>query len=245
MPPHQRFRLDNRYDLQDRWKPSIHLDEEPAVAVGRLNSTPHPAPQDDQLVSEHRILRLKPALRLERRGQHGQNKRDKRDRRANLADSSLNKPGYGFRYTQRLKASLSASTRRRKPTRPLTSPTAKDASSPGEKGSRRSVSIAPPWRDAGSTAVPRPVKNAPAGGSALAETPRGSVHESPVRHLPHARQRSLSSRKLDFFPCLCLRVINSDAKPGKALLELFRTRLGSVPGRKLGFQPAINFEGVT
>jgi hypothetical protein len=39
-------------------------------------------------MSEHRILRLKPALRLERRGQHGQNKTDKRD-----ADSSLNMPG--------------------------------------------------------------------------------------------------------------------------------------------------------
>jgi len=74
-------------------KPSIHLDEEPAVVVGRLGSTPHPAPQDDQLMSEHRILRLKPALRLERRGQHGQNKTDKRDHRANLADSSLNQPG--------------------------------------------------------------------------------------------------------------------------------------------------------
>jgi hypothetical protein len=44
-------------------------------------------------MSEHRILRLKPALGLERRGQHGQNKTDKRDHRANLADSSLNKPG--------------------------------------------------------------------------------------------------------------------------------------------------------
>jgi hypothetical protein len=57
---HQRFGLDNRNDLQDRWKPSIHPDEEPAVVVGRLSSTPHPAPQDDQLMSEHRILRLKP-----------------------------------------------------------------------------------------------------------------------------------------------------------------------------------------
>src|SRR5258706_517706 len=41
-------------------------------------------------MSEHRVLRLKPALGLERRGQHGQNKTDKRDHRANLADSSLN-----------------------------------------------------------------------------------------------------------------------------------------------------------
>src|SRR3981189_1999902 len=87
MPPNQRFRLDNRNDRQDRWKPSIHLDEEPAVVVGRLSSTPHPAPQDDQPMSEHRILRLKPAFRLEWRGQHRQNKPNQRDDRANLADS--------------------------------------------------------------------------------------------------------------------------------------------------------------
>ncbi len=125
--------------------------------------------------------------------------------------------------------------------------------------------------------MPRPVKKAPAGGSAsrhrgtrrdpgssasgevyvikragskpLAETLRGSVHESPVRRLPHARKkrfnRSLSSWKLDLLSSLCLRVINSDLERGKALLQLFRTRSGSVSGRKFGFQSAINFERVT
>src|SRR6202022_3067287 len=87
VPTHQRLRLDNRYDLQDRWKPSIHLDEEPAVVVGSLSSTPNPALQDDQLMSEQRILRLKPALRLERRGQHGQNKTKQPDHSASLGDS--------------------------------------------------------------------------------------------------------------------------------------------------------------
>src|SRR6267378_4954014 len=96
VPTHQRFRLDNRNDLQDRRKPSIHLDEEPAVVVGKLSSTPHLAPQDDQLMSEHRILRLKPALRLERRGQHGQNKTDERDHRSNLADSRATNPDRVF-----------------------------------------------------------------------------------------------------------------------------------------------------
>jgi hypothetical protein len=43
--------------------------------------------QDDQLMSENRILRLKPALRLEWRGQHGKNNPDQRDHRANLSDS--------------------------------------------------------------------------------------------------------------------------------------------------------------
>src|ERR1700736_4814242 len=56
-------------------------------SVGKLGSTPHFAPQNDQLMSEHRVLRLKPALRLERRGQHGQNKPNQRDHRASLADS--------------------------------------------------------------------------------------------------------------------------------------------------------------
>lgn len=69
----------------------MHLDEEPAVVAGRLGSTPHPAPQDDRLMSEHRILRLKPALRLECRGQHGQNETEQPDHRTNLADSVTRK----------------------------------------------------------------------------------------------------------------------------------------------------------
>jgi hypothetical protein len=39
MPAHQRFRSDNRNDRQDRWKPWIHLDEEPAI----VNCEPSPA----------------------------------------------------------------------------------------------------------------------------------------------------------------------------------------------------------
>jgi hypothetical protein len=50
--------------------------------------TPH-----DQLMSENRILRLQPPLRLEWRGQNGQKKPNQRDHRTNLADSSLNKAG--------------------------------------------------------------------------------------------------------------------------------------------------------
>src|ERR1700761_1874546 len=51
MPPHQRFRLDNRNDRQDRWKPSIHLDEEPAVAICEPSPAFQLTPQDDQLMS--------------------------------------------------------------------------------------------------------------------------------------------------------------------------------------------------
>src|SRR5712672_2824207 len=57
------------------------------------------APQDDQLTSEHCIVCLKPALRLERRGQHGQNKPNQRDHRASLADSVTRKIRIRFRYT--------------------------------------------------------------------------------------------------------------------------------------------------
>src|ERR1700740_2590905 len=87
MPPHQRLRLDNCNELQDRWKPSIHLDEEPAVVVGRLSSTPHPTPQDDQLMSEHRILSYKPQLRLEWQSQDGQSETEHPDHSASLSDS--------------------------------------------------------------------------------------------------------------------------------------------------------------
>ena len=65
MPTHQRFRLDNPHDLQDRRKPSIHLEEEPAIVVREPRPAGHLAPQHDQLMSERSILSLKPALRLE------------------------------------------------------------------------------------------------------------------------------------------------------------------------------------
>jgi hypothetical protein len=57
----------------------------------RLNSPPDPAPHDDQLMSEHRVLSFEPQLRLEWLGQDGQ--KNQRDHRTNLADSSLSKPG--------------------------------------------------------------------------------------------------------------------------------------------------------
>jgi hypothetical protein len=67
MPTHQRFRLENPHDLQDRRKPSIHLEEEPAIVVREPGPAGHLAPQNDQLMSERSILSLKQALRLERR----------------------------------------------------------------------------------------------------------------------------------------------------------------------------------
>src|SRR6476620_7397243 len=57
MPMYQRFGPDDRNDLQDQRKPSIHLDEEPASLF--VTS------QDHQLMSELGILSLKPDLRRE------------------------------------------------------------------------------------------------------------------------------------------------------------------------------------
>jgi hypothetical protein len=48
-------------------KPAIQLDEEQAVAVGDWTATAPLALQHDQLTSERGILRLKSAVRLERR----------------------------------------------------------------------------------------------------------------------------------------------------------------------------------
>ena len=72
MPTHERLRLDDREDLQDRRKPSIQLNQEPAIVVGQPDTASHLALQNDQLMSENRIPCLKPAPRLKWRGQDGQ-----------------------------------------------------------------------------------------------------------------------------------------------------------------------------
>jgi hypothetical protein len=50
---------------QDRWNPAIQLDQEPAVMVRELDATMQPTPQENQLMSKHRVLSFKPQLRLE------------------------------------------------------------------------------------------------------------------------------------------------------------------------------------
>ena len=46
-----------------------------------------PAPQDDQLMSKHRVFGFKPNLRLEWRGHDGQNETEQPDHSASLGDS--------------------------------------------------------------------------------------------------------------------------------------------------------------
>jgi hypothetical protein len=72
MPTHQRLGPDDGENLQDRWKPAIQLDQEPAVMVRQPDAAMQPALQDNQLMPKHCVLSLKPQLRLEWRGDDGQ-----------------------------------------------------------------------------------------------------------------------------------------------------------------------------
>jgi hypothetical protein len=55
------------------------LDKKPAIMIRKPDATVQPAPQDIQLMSKHRVLSLKPQLRLEWRGQDGQNETEQPD----------------------------------------------------------------------------------------------------------------------------------------------------------------------
>jgi hypothetical protein len=82
MPTHEGLRSDDRDGIEDRWKPSIQLDEEQAVSVAEVNATTRPPLQYDQLTSERHVLSLKSALRLEWRDQEVQEEAEQRKHRA-------------------------------------------------------------------------------------------------------------------------------------------------------------------
>src|ERR1700730_9790242 len=78
-----RWVKDDRDGIENRWKPSIQLDEEEATSVCEVNTTTHLPPEYDQLMSEHHVLCLKSALRLEWwRDQEGQEEAKQRNHRA-------------------------------------------------------------------------------------------------------------------------------------------------------------------
>ena len=52
MPEHQGLGPDDCYRLEDRWIPTIELDEDQAIAVGQLYPPVHLAPQHAQLLPE-------------------------------------------------------------------------------------------------------------------------------------------------------------------------------------------------
>jgi hypothetical protein len=81
MPTHQGLGPDDRDGLEDRWKPSIQLDQEQAISVRELDTTAHPPLQQNQLMTERRVLCLKLALRLEQRGEQGQEEAEQGDHR--------------------------------------------------------------------------------------------------------------------------------------------------------------------
>src|SRR3979411_1384806 len=59
MPSHERPGPGNCENLQDRWKPTKQLDKEPAIIVREPDATMQLTPQDNQLMSKHRVLGFK------------------------------------------------------------------------------------------------------------------------------------------------------------------------------------------
>jgi hypothetical protein len=86
---HERLGTNDREHLQDRWTPSIELDEKPAIIVREQDPTLQLTTQNAQLMPEYRILRFKPAPRLEWRDQDGQNEAEQRKHCALTVGDSL------------------------------------------------------------------------------------------------------------------------------------------------------------
>jgi len=64
--------------------------------VRQPDATMQATPQDNQLMSKHRVLSLKPQLRLEWQAQHGQNETKQPDHSASLGDSITSSTRIGF-----------------------------------------------------------------------------------------------------------------------------------------------------
>src|SRR3954454_17938803 len=67
--------------FEDRWKPSIQLDEEQTITIREPDTAAHLPPQYDELMPERRVLCLKSALRLERRDEQGHAEAEQRHHR--------------------------------------------------------------------------------------------------------------------------------------------------------------------
>jgi hypothetical protein len=79
MPAHEGLGPDDPDCPEDRWEPSIQLDQEQAIPICELESTAHPPPQHNQLMAKRSIPCRKSALRLERRGKQGQEEAEQRN----------------------------------------------------------------------------------------------------------------------------------------------------------------------
>src|ERR1700730_2993892 len=62
MPAHQSLRSDDHDGPEDRWEPSIQLDQEQAIPIRELNAAARPPLQHNQLMSERRVLCRKSVL---------------------------------------------------------------------------------------------------------------------------------------------------------------------------------------
>jgi hypothetical protein len=87
VPTHEGLGPDDRDNLQDRRTPAIELDKELAIIVCEPGAATQPTLQDNQLMSKHRILSLKPHLRLDWQRQHGLDETQEPDHSASLVDS--------------------------------------------------------------------------------------------------------------------------------------------------------------
>jgi hypothetical protein len=79
MPTHEGLGPDDRDGLEDRWKPSIQLDEEQTITIREPDATTHFPPQYDELMSERSVFCLKSSPRLKRRGEQGQAEAEQSD----------------------------------------------------------------------------------------------------------------------------------------------------------------------
>ena len=89
MPTDKGLGPDDRDRLQDRWKPSIQLDQEQPIPIRELDTTTQPPLQHNQLMSERGVLCLKSAPRLERRDRQGQEEGEQRGHSAPTLGDSL------------------------------------------------------------------------------------------------------------------------------------------------------------
>jgi hypothetical protein len=64
--------------------------------VREPDATMQPTPQDNQLMSKHRVLRFKPQLRLEWRAQDGKSETEQPDHSTSLGDSITSSTQIGF-----------------------------------------------------------------------------------------------------------------------------------------------------
>ena len=96
MPTHECLGPDDCENLQDRRKPAIQLDKEPAIIVRGPDATMQPTPQDNQLMPKHRVLSFRPQLRLEWRCHDSQNETEQPNHSGSLGDSITSSTRIGF-----------------------------------------------------------------------------------------------------------------------------------------------------